>query len=189
MTKILSMTSCLLQRDWPTQQLSGQGSRCLDKQVGCSRFDNFLQMTRNHKLIPCLGLQPVWQLFSNGCDIYERKFSKIVFFYRSSLGGNWGWKLEQTSERTRGNDASLPSWTSQHWTSNIPLENKGRTSPHYWAVPLCEAPPCATSRSTNTLLSFKVTTVAHHTCQRFCLLVVFYVSAYMYWVSRSFSCR
>ena len=101
------------------------------------------------------------------------------FFYRASLGGNWGWKLEQASERTRGNDASLPGWTSQHWTSNIPLENKGRTSPHYWALPLCEAPPCATSRSTNTLLSFKVTTVAHHTCQRFSLLVVFYVGAYI----------
>ena len=58
-------------------------------------------------------------------------------------------------------------------------ENKGRTSPHYRALPLCEAPPCATSRSTNTLLSFKVTTVAHHTCQRFCLIVVFYVFAYI----------
>ena len=58
-------------------------------------------------------------------------------------------------------------------------ENKGRTSPHYRALPLCEAPPCATSRSTNTLLSFKVTTVAHHTCQNFCLLVVFYVCAYI----------
>ena len=44
---------------------------------------------------------------------------------------------------------------------------------------MCEAPPCATSRSTNTLLSFKVTTVAHHTCQNFCLLVVFYVCAYI----------
>ena len=87
MTRILSMTSCLLQRDWPTQQLSGQGSRCLDKQVGCSWFDNFLQMTRNHKLTPCLGLQPVWQLFSNGCDIYERKFSKIVFIFLQVLPG------------------------------------------------------------------------------------------------------
>ena len=47
---------------------------------------------------------------------------KCLFIYRSSLGGNWGWKLEQASERTRGNDASLPRWTSQHWTSNIPLE-------------------------------------------------------------------
>ena len=38
-TRILNMTSCLLQRYWPTQQVSGQGSRCLDEQVGCSQFD------------------------------------------------------------------------------------------------------------------------------------------------------
>ena len=80
MTRICNMTSCLLQRVWPTQQLYGQGSRCLDKQVGCSRFDNFfckwpgttkwplasgcswydnfLQMKRIHKMFIFLQVLP-----------------------------------------------------------------------------------------------------------------------------------